>query len=77
MTNLSKELRLTRAQEEIRLRGLRILARMIVRAHLASLRESANGRSRAGESDGISEDGRSRPLISEAELPWMDDEHGR
>jgi len=31
---LSKKQRLTREQEEIRLRGLRILARMIVRAHM-------------------------------------------
>ncbi len=31
---LRKKQRLTREQEEIRLRGLRILARMIVRAHL-------------------------------------------
>ena len=31
---LSKKQRLTREQEETRLRGLRILARMIVRAHL-------------------------------------------
>lgn len=31
--------RLTREQEELRLQGLRLLARLIVRAHLASLRE--------------------------------------
>ena len=34
--NVSREQRLTKEQEAIRLRGLRILARMIVRAHLAS-----------------------------------------
>ena len=33
---LSRKRRLDRKQEEIRLRGLRILARMIVRAHLDS-----------------------------------------
>ena len=32
--------RLTRKQNEIRLRGLRIPARMIARSHLASLREA-------------------------------------
>lgn len=31
--------RLTQEQEELRLQGLRLLARLIVRAHLASLRE--------------------------------------
>ena len=36
---MSRELRLTREQERIRIQGLRILARMIVRAHLASLLE--------------------------------------
>ena len=35
--------RLTRRQNEIRLRGLRILARIIVCAHLASLREADAG----------------------------------
>ena len=41
--------RLTRRQNEIRLRGLRILARMIVRAHLASLREAEAGRNGFGD----------------------------
>lgn len=36
---VARKRRLTREQEETRLQGLRILARMIVRAHLASLRE--------------------------------------
>ena len=40
--------KLTRKQNEIRLRGLRILARMIVRAHLASLREAGAGRNGSG-----------------------------
>ena len=35
--SLSKKQRLTQEQDEIRLRGLRILARMIARAHLDSL----------------------------------------
>ena len=34
---MSGDQRLTKEQDAIRLRGLRILARMIVRAHLASL----------------------------------------
>ncbi len=40
--------RLTKGQNEIRLRGLRILARIIVRAHLASLREAESGRNGSG-----------------------------
>ena len=40
--------RLTKKQNEIRLRGLRILARIIVRAHLASLREADAGRNGSG-----------------------------
>ena len=36
---MSGDQRLTKEQDAIRLRGLRILARMIVRAHLASLIE--------------------------------------
>ena len=37
--DLSRDPRLTKEQEATRRRGLRILARMIVRAHLASLIE--------------------------------------
>ena len=37
--DLGRDPRLTKEQEAIRLRGLRILARMIVRAHLRSLVE--------------------------------------
>ena len=36
--------RLTREQEAMRLKGLRLLARMIVRAHLKSLIENETGR---------------------------------
>ena len=38
---MSKKQRLTPEQNEIRLRGLRILARMIARAHLDSAAEAA------------------------------------
>lgn len=37
--DLSRDPRLTKEQNAMRLRGLRILARMIVRAHLVSLIE--------------------------------------
>ena len=37
--DLSRDPRLTKEQNAMRLQGLRILARMIVRAHLASLVE--------------------------------------
>ena len=42
--DLSRDPRLTKEQEAIRLRGLRILARMIVRAHLRSLIEQDAGK---------------------------------
>ncbi len=51
--------RLTRRQNEIRLRGLRILARIIVRAHLASLREAEAGRN--GSGDGLAPEHRAAP----------------
>ena len=41
---MSGDGRLTREQEAIRLKGLRILARIIVRAHLRSLMEKKAGR---------------------------------
>ena len=41
---MSGDGRLTREQEQIRLKGLRILARIIVRAHLRSLMEKDAGR---------------------------------
>ena len=46
--HLSRDPRLTKEQEAIRLRGLRILARMIVRAHLRSLIENDDGRNSVG-----------------------------
>ena len=53
--HLSRDPRLTKEQNAIRLRGLRILARMIVRAHLRSLIEedaANNGSQPAPPSDG-------------------------
>ena len=50
---VSKRLRLTREQDELRLRGLRILARMIVRRHLASLREADAGLNGSGSEDSL------------------------
>ena len=47
---MSKKQRLTPEQNEIRLRGLRILARMIARAHLDSAAEAAA--ERQGEESG-------------------------
>lgn len=49
--------RLTRRQNEIRLRGLRILARIIARAHLASLRQAESRRNGFGEDIPRREDG--------------------
>ena len=52
--HVSGDQRLTKEQEAIRLRGLRILARMIVRAHLRSLIEedaAGNGSKPASPSD--------------------------
>lgn len=45
VTRVMKKVRLTKEQEEIRLRGLRILARMIVRHHLAV--QARNGKESA------------------------------
>ena len=64
--DVSKRLRLTRKQEETRLRGLRILARMIVRRHLASLREEVAGRNG---------DGPGRPAAPNGDLPRNEDGH--
>ena len=44
--DLSRDPRLTKEQEATRRRGLRILARMIVRAHLASLIEGRRSEQR-------------------------------
>lgn len=43
--------RLSNAQEEIRLRGLRLLARMIARAHLKDLAAGNGAASRATQRD--------------------------
>ena len=51
---MREERKLTREQEAIRLRGLRVLARIIVRAHLSSLmvRDAVkNGRAAASTTD--------------------------
>ena len=53
--------RLTKKQNETRLRGLRILARMIVRAHLASLREEAKRKGSEGCIAGSSPSDRENP----------------
>ena len=61
------EPQLTEEQEEILQGGLRILARMIVRAHLASLREESvqhNG----------SDDGMGATSVTEVESPAKEDE---
>ncbi len=44
---------LTKEQDELRLPGLRILARWIVRAHLESLRENGGGVDGPGSEDGL------------------------
>ena len=67
---MNKKQRPTQQQDEIRLRGLRILARMIVRGHLASL---------GGDTGGDNADD-CRPGIYSAatpdqDLPWTDDEY--
>ncbi len=66
---MSKRARLTREQEETRLHGLRMLARMIVRAHLASLREEADGKDVTMQKGIISMNGRGRsPSMAEGLL---------
>ena len=70
--DLSRDPRLTKEQEATRRRGLRILARMIVRAHLASLIEDD------ARSNGLGfEDGMSRTLSSKGRNPRKEDEHVR
>ena len=51
--DLSRDPRLTKEQEATRRRGLRILARMIVRAHLASLIEDDARSNGLGSEDGL------------------------
>ena len=47
---LPKDVRLTKKQEELRIRGLRILARMMVRAYLKDLADADRGVSQNGVS---------------------------
>ncbi|MDE2837218.1 MAG: hypothetical protein OXL97_06875 [Chloroflexota bacterium] len=66
--------RLTKEQEELRQRGLRLLARIIARRHLASLAQDNGVRSSAHAADLSG----SIPLpASGAEPPAMEDEHAR
>ena len=58
--DLSRDPRLTKEQEAIRLRGLRILARMIVRAHLRSLVEQDTADSGSKPGGGTPEKGADR-----------------
>ena len=68
VATLSRKQKLTPEQEKIRLRGLRILARMIARAHLES--QGAGGML-AGDFDG---DG---PAALDGDDPREDGEHVR
>ena len=68
VATLSRKQKLTPEQEKIRLRGLRILARMIARAHLESQGE---GGVLAGDFDG---DG---PAVLDGDDPREDGEHVR
>ena len=58
--DLNRDPRLTKEQEAIRLRGLRILARMIVRAHLRSLveQDAADSRAKTGDDTPVKGAGR-------------------
>ena len=64
---MSKKQRLTPEQNEIRLRGLRILARMIARAHLDAAAEAAAER-QGEESDGAD-------VPSQGDAPHKDGEY--
>ena len=59
---------LSEEQDGIRLRGLRILARMIARAHMAYLREEAGGRN---------EDCPGGPVSLDREVRRKDGDHVR
>ena len=63
---MSKKRRPTREQEEIRLRGLRILARMIVRAHLDGPVDEGQERGGGHHGEG-----------PERQVPGKDGEHVR
>ena len=66
VATLSRKQKLTPEQEKIRLRGLRLLARMIARAHLESQGE---GGVLAGDGDG--------PVALDGDDPREDGEHVR
>ena len=68
VATLSRKQKLTPEQEKIRLRGLRLLARMIARAHLESQGE---GGVLAGDCDGDD------PVALDGEDPREDGEHVR
>ena len=70
--DLSRDPRLTKKQEATRRRGLRILARMIVRAHLASLIEDDARNNGLG-----SEDDLRRTLSTKGRNPRKEDERVR
>ena len=67
---------LTKEQEELRQRGLRLLARMIARRHLASLAHDSGVRPAVLQEDHLSS---SIPLQASAEEPPVmeGDEHAR
>ena len=71
---MRRDPRLTEEQDAMRLGGLRILARMIVRAHLASL---ADEEEVGGTNDASCRDGLGRPMAVDEGLPWKEGGHGR
>ena len=73
---VKRKVRLTEEQEETRLRGLRILARMIVRAHLASLGEEACGEETDARRGVESRNGRLPGTVPETELLGRSGYHG-
>ena len=73
---MKRKLRLTEEQEETRLRGLRILARMIVRAHLASLGEEACGEETDARRGVESRNGRLHAPVREGKLLGRSGDHG-
>ena len=69
---MRKQTRLTEEQNAMRLEGLRVLARLIVRAHLASLvEEDADGPERSGW-----ENGPGHPASADGGLPLTEGGHG-
>ena len=68
VATLSRKRKLTPEQEKIRLRGLRLLARMIARAHLES---QGHGGVLAGDCDG------GGPVALDGDDPREDGEHVR